>query len=80
MTELPGSLRDTPRLDRWLALPPGPVRLSVGKVELGQGIATAVTQIAAEELDVAPDRVDLVTGDADAVPDEGSTSSSLRSR
>jgi nicotinate dehydrogenase subunit B len=77
VSALTGSLGATPRLDRWLALPPGRVRLSVGKVELGQGIATALVQIAAEELDVAPDRIDLVTGDTDRVPDEGMTSSSL---
>ena len=52
MSALPGSLRDTPRLDRWLAFPFGRVQLSIGKVELGQGITTAVAQIAAEELDV----------------------------
>jgi CO/xanthine dehydrogenase Mo-binding subunit len=77
VTTLPASLRDTPRLDRWLAFPPGCVRLSVGKVELGQGIATALAQIAADELDVAPGRIDVRAGDTDATPDEGVTSSSL---
>ena len=77
MTALPGSLRDNPRLDQWLTFPDGRVRLSVGKVEIGQGIATAVAQIAADELDVAVGRVDVVCGDTDVIPDEGVTSSSL---
>jgi len=77
VSALPGSLRDTPRLDRWLAFPVGRVQLSIGKVELGQGITTAVAQIAAEELDVELSRVDVIIGDTDAIPDEGVTASSL---
>ncbi len=77
MSALPGSLKDTPRLDRWLAFPPGRVRLCVGKVEVGQGIGTALAQIAADELDVSPARIDVVAGDTELAPDEGTTSSSL---
>ncbi len=39
----------------------GKVRIATGKVEIGQGILTAMTQIAAEELDVRPDQVRLVS-------------------
>jgi CO/xanthine dehydrogenase Mo-binding subunit len=75
---LPLSLQNNPRLDRWLAfLPGGRVRLSVGKVELGQGIATALAQIAAEELSLNLPRLDLVAGDTDAAPDEGMTTGSM---
>jgi len=75
---LPLSLQNNPRLDRWLAiLPGGRVRLSVGKVELGQGIMTALAQIAAEELSLALPRLDLVAGDTDAAPDEGMTTGSM---
>jgi CO/xanthine dehydrogenase Mo-binding subunit len=75
---LPKSLIDNPRLDRWLAfLPGGRVRLAVGKVELGQGIMTALAQIAAEELDVDLQRLDVVAGDTDAAPDEGMTTGSM---
>jgi nicotinate dehydrogenase subunit B len=75
---LPRSLQDNPRLDRWLAvLPGGRVRLSVGKVELGQGIMTALAQIAAEELDIELPRLDIVAGDTDAAPDEGMTTGSM---
>ena len=77
-TILPKSLTDNPQLDRWLAfLPGGRVRLAVGKVELGQGIMTALAQIAAEELDVELKRLDLVAGDTDAAPDEGMTTGSM---
>ena len=75
---LPLSLQNNPRLDRWLAiLPGGRVRLSVGKVELGQGVMTALAQIAAEELYVALPRLDLVAGDTDCAPDEGMTTGSM---
>ncbi len=75
---LPLSLQNNPRLDRWLAiLPGGRVRLSVGKVELGQGIMTALAQIAAEELSLELPRLDIVAGDTDAAPDEGMTTGSM---
>ena len=75
---LPKSLQDTPSLDRWIAFPrPGEVGLSVGKVEIGQGIVTALAQIAAEELDVAFSRLRVISGDTDAAPDEGMTTGSL---
>ena len=52
---LPQSLIDNPVLGRWVAFEEGGrVRVASGKVEIGQGILTALTQIAAEELDVAP--------------------------
>jgi CO/xanthine dehydrogenase Mo-binding subunit len=74
---LPPSLAANPRLDRWLGFEPdGRVRLSTGKVELGQGILTALVQIAAEELAVAPARVRVVAGDTDAAPEEGFTAGS----
>jgi hypothetical protein len=75
---LPKSLQDNPRLDQWLEfLPGGTVRLKVGKVEIGQGILTALAQIAAEELDVSLGRIAVTSGDTDAAPDEGTTTSSL---
>ena len=54
---LPQSLIDNPILSQWIGFEqPGRVRIATGKVEIGQGILTALTQIAAEELDVAPER------------------------
>jgi CO/xanthine dehydrogenase Mo-binding subunit len=75
---LPLSLQNNRRLDRWLRFQPDrTVRLGVGKVEIGQGVLIALSQIAAEELDVALERIDILSGDTEQAPDEGSTSSSL---
>jgi len=74
---LPLSIQNNRRMDKWLAFNPGgTVKLAVGKVEIGQGILTALSQIAAEELDVAVGRIDILAGDTEDAPDEGSTSSS----
>ncbi len=74
---LPKSLVDNPRLDRWIAFEEGGrVRLATGKVEIGQGVLTALVQIAAEELEVAPARVRVVSGETPASPSEGFTSGS----
>jgi len=54
----------------------GVVNVFVGKVELGQGILTAFAQIAAEELDVALDRVRVFAATTARGPDEGTTSGS----
>jgi CO/xanthine dehydrogenase Mo-binding subunit len=74
---LPKSLLDNPRLDHWIAFEDGGrVRLATGKVEIGQGVLTALLQIAAEELEVAPTRVRVVSGETPASPSEGFTSGS----
>ncbi|GLK86170.1 xanthine dehydrogenase family protein molybdopterin-binding subunit [Ancylobacter defluvii] len=75
--QLPRSLADNPRLDAWIGFEtPGRVRISTGKVELGQGVLTALVQIAAEELDVEPTRLRLVSGEAGEGPNEGYTAGS----
>ena len=75
--QLPGMLRDNPRLDQWVRFDTqGRVTVSTGRVEIGQGVLTAMLQIAAEELDVAPDRILLQTGDTDLTPNEGYTAGS----
>jgi CO/xanthine dehydrogenase Mo-binding subunit len=64
-------------MEKWLRFQPDrTVKLAVGKVEIGQGVLIALSQIAAEELDVAVDRIDILSGDTADAPDEGSTSSS----
>ncbi len=74
---LPLSIVNNRRMDKWLGFQPDrTVRLAVGKVEIGQGVLIALSQIAAEELDVAIDRIDILSGDTADAPDEGSTSSS----
>lgn len=74
---LPLSIINNRRMSKWVSFQPDrTVKLSVGKVEIGQGVLIALTQIAAEELDVAIDRFTIVSGDTRDAPDEGSTSSS----
>jgi len=55
----------------------GNVQLNLGKVELGQGIGTALAQIAAEELCVDFSRVSLAGVDTDYSPDESYTFSTI---
>jgi len=74
---LTGMLADNPRLDRWVDFAaPGKVAISTGRVELGQGVLTGMVQIAAEELDVAVERIAIRSGDTDVTPNEGYTAGS----
>ncbi len=74
---LPGSLNKFPWLDSWIAVDgEGRATVFTGKAELGQGIATALTQVAAEELDLPPERVTLITVDTSRTPNEGVTAGS----
>src|SRR6267142_948550 len=76
--KLPVSLAANPVLSSWLRFSPqGHVRVSPGKVEIGQGIVTALAQIAADELDVDIGRVQMVRASTAASPNEGVTSGSL---
>jgi len=75
---LPTSLVDNPRLDRWIRFEPDrTVRIATGKVEIGQGVVTALGQIAADELDLPLERVKILSGDTTHGPDEMYTTSSL---
>jgi len=75
---LPGNLNNHRLLKSWLRInADGTVTLLVGKVELGQGILTAVAQICADELDVNFDRVRIISGDTAQVPNEGVTAGSF---
>jgi len=72
------SLDANPDRSRWLRLAAdGVIEVSPGKVELGQGILTALVQIAADELDVDPRRIRLLAASTAHSPDEGVTSGSL---
>ncbi len=55
----------------------GHYRAFTGKVEMGQGTRTLLTQAFAEELGVAVDRVHLVMGDTLLCPDDGGTWASM---
>ena len=77
-SKLPVSLTVNPRLSSWLKFSAqGQVTVSPGKVEIGQGIVTALAQIAADELDVDLSRVQMVRASTAASPNEGVTSGSL---
>ena len=74
---LPGSLAQNRMLDAWIRInTDGTATIFPGKVELGQGITTALTQIAAEELDLSLGRVRVLTTDTSYSPNEGVTSGS----
>jgi CO/xanthine dehydrogenase Mo-binding subunit len=76
--KLPVSLAANPKLLSWLKFSStGQVTVSPGKVEIGQGIVTALAQIAADELDIDLSRVQMVRASTAASPNEGVTSGSL---
>jgi CO/xanthine dehydrogenase Mo-binding subunit len=75
--DLPGSLDDTPNIDAWIRIDAsGGATIITGKAELGQGLKTALLQVAAEELKVPFDRLSLVTADTARTPNEGYTAAS----
>jgi aerobic-type carbon monoxide dehydrogenase small subunit (CoxS/CutS family) len=75
--ELPANLAANPLLASWLDFgQPGEVTIRTGKVEYGQGIWTALTQVAAEELQVGIARVRVAQVSTSTSPDEGITSGS----
>jgi CO/xanthine dehydrogenase Mo-binding subunit len=75
-----GGVAGSPPLDQvdsWIAIgADGNVTAYTGKCELGQGIATAQTQLVAEELSVPFTRVKLIYCDTSMTPDQGVTSGS----
>src|ERR1700680_1644867 len=65
-------------VDSFLAIDPkGMVTVYSGKVDLGTGVRTALTQIVADELDVPITRINLVQGDTATTPEQGTTWGSL---
>ena len=75
--KLPGSLDKAPYLDAWIGIGgDGAVTVFTGKAELGQGIKTALIQCAAEELDIDPKAITIVTADTERTANEGYTAGS----
>jgi hypothetical protein len=75
--DLPGSLKKEAMLDGWIRIgADGTITVLTGKAELGQGITTAILQLAAEELVVSPSRIKLLTADTAQTADEGYTAGS----
>ena len=64
-------------LDTWLSVDAdGAVTAFFGKMDMGQGVDTAIAQVVAEELDVDVARVDVVMGDTHRCADQGGASGS----
>jgi CO/xanthine dehydrogenase Mo-binding subunit len=75
--KLPGSLDKEALLDAWLRVgADGGITVFTGKAELGQGIKTAILQIAADQLAVEMNAIELVTADTARTPNEGYTAGS----
>jgi nicotinate dehydrogenase subunit B len=73
----PGSLAKNPLLDAWIRVDAnGHVTALTGKVELGQGLKTALLQVVVEEIEVPVAQVTLITADTDKTVDEGYTAGS----
>ena len=65
-------------INSWLTISPdNRVTIFCGKVDLGTGARTALAQMAAEELDVAFDRIEMVMGDTATTPDQWLTAGNL---
>ncbi len=64
-------------VDSWLRIAAdGGVTVKFGKVEIGTGIATAIAQIVADELDVAVRAITVTDADTADTPDQGVTAGS----
>jgi nicotinate dehydrogenase subunit B len=76
---IPGAKTLSPdRVDGFLAIArDGHVTVYSGKVDLGTGVRTALTQMVAEELDVPMSHITVVEGDTALTPDQGTTSGSF---
>ncbi len=78
LAEKPAPLSDARRLSQRVHFErDGTVSIASGKVELGQGILTALAQIAAEELGVPLGKIRMLPASTAHSPDEGVTSGSL---
>ena len=68
---------DNKLIDSWIRLDAeGYLTILSGKQELGQGIRIALIQIAAEELDISPDRCRIINSDTGQTANEGFTAGS----
>ena len=81
MGSLPGSLRSNPRISQWLRFEKDGAEqclsLYPGKVEIGQGIVTALVQIAAHYLGLHINQIRACPASTESSPNEQVTSGSL---
>jgi nicotinate dehydrogenase subunit B len=75
---LPGALDTDRMLDSSIRVDAdNTVTVFTGKAELGQGVKTAILQCAAEELELDPLTLKLITADTELSPNEGYTAGSM---
>src|SRR3954464_9433087 len=74
--KLPGALERAPQIDSWIRVAADGITVFTGKAEVGQGVKTALTQIAADQLAVDMKAIHLVTADTALTPNEGYTAGS----
>ena len=68
---------DSDQINAWLRMhEDGTVTVLTGKIAIGQGILVALRQIAAEELDVPLERVDIIMADTGQTANESYTAGS----
>jgi len=78
VADLPGALQRNPSLDLWIRIErDATITIRTGKVEIGQGILTALALIAAEELEVEPTRIEVATAITGQSPNEFITAGSM---
>ena len=78
LLSVPRNLRKNPRLSMWLRMDrSGHAEVASGKVEIGQGILTALAQIAADELGLDFSQIVMAPATTGISPDEAVTSGSL---
>ena len=78
MAELPVALQKARRLSSWIEFEgDDTIVVRTGKVEIGQGILTALAQVVADELDVDVHRVRVPAASTASSPDEGYTAGSM---
>jgi len=76
VSDLPAHIVANPRLGTWLTVSGARVEVHVGKVELGQGIMTALAQISADSVGLPLDSIRMVPAHTGG-PDQGLTAGSL---
>lgn len=73
----PRNIPDGSQIDAWLQiLEDGSIRVLTGKMELGQGLTVAMQQVAGEELNTPPEKIQIVLADTGLTQNEGYTAGS----
>lgn len=73
----PRDIPDGSQMDAWLQiLEDGSIQVLTGKMELGQGLTIAMQQVAGEELNTPPEKINIVLADTGLTQNEGYTAGS----